>query len=260
MNDDLFHLQAGADEVHIVCSNLVGPAIHATCPDFVIHPFLDSDYVRAQNVLKEVDVVILGPGLERTQHNINVVNNVLAYSKSIKQPVVIDLHDFFYTPTFLASLNNYPEPGLIMMVNSVEFEKIYEQMKRKDAFSDSQVHLDFDKIGPNMLIFRKGCTDMTFTTSPATSWSLSEGGSSRRSSGQGSVITGATAVFFKWALLTVGKNTTATSYGPMMAGSVATYAGATMMRACNRRAVSELGRTVITADMITFIDDVLYGI
>lgn len=249
----------GADEVHIVCSKASAPTIQVICPDFVMHPIVDVDANKAVAILKEKDVVLLGPGLEHTQHSINVINLIIPQMKALKKPLVIDLNEYFYTPAFLNSLFNYPEPGLILMVNAAEFEKIYLHMKTKDAFSDSHVNLDFNRIGPNILIYRKGCTDMAFAKYPTSSWSLNEGGSARRSVGQGSVIAGATAIYYHWAMLTIGQNTTKSSYGPMMQASVAVYSGATLMRSCNKKAVTEHGRSVITSDMIAHIGTVLYG-
>ncbi|XP_077299238.1 ATP-dependent (S)-NAD(P)H-hydrate dehydratase-like [Arctopsyche grandis] len=252
-------LKVGADEVHIVCTRASAPTIQVICPDFVMHPIVDVDANKVVAVLKEKDVVLLGPGLELTQHSINVINMIIPQMKVLKKPLVIDLNEYFYTPAFLNSLFNYPEPGVILTVNAAEFEKIYAHMRSKDAFGDSHVNLDFNRIGANMLIHRKGCSDMAFTKYPASSWSLSEGGSARRSVGQGSVIAGATAIYYHWAMLTIGQNSTKASFGPMMQASVAAYSAATLMRSCNNKAVSELGRSVVTSDMVSQIDAVLYG-
>lgn len=228
-------------------------------PNIIVHPLHDVNVDILISKINTMDVVVLGPGLDKEPHSANtVIPRVVAACKSLKKPLVVDLDPYFLTQAVLNQLLKYPAPGVVMIMNSDEFEIIYKMIKSAGSYSDAHLSLDWEKLGENFMVYRKGCTDVAVSQNPASSWSLSEGGSPRRSSGQGHMIAGATGIYFYWAINTLPANLT-TANGPMFPAAMATYYSAKMMRAANRLAFAEKGRSTLTTDMLEKVQEVLYG-
>lgn len=253
----------GADEVHVY--TLSGDkTIPYVCPDFLMHHHIPNNVKPMLEHMKNMDVIVVGPGLEKVKHSADVVNEVIRMCKKNKKPLILELDEYFYTEGIFRELVNYSEPGVIVMLNSKEFEKVYPMIKMKEGFSNAHVSIDFDSLGPNMLIYRKGCVDMAFTKYPADSWSYTnikfEGSSKvpklKRSKGQGSVIAGMAATYFNWAL----KDTEDTwnDKHMILRASAATYAAANVMRRMNALSVLVKKDGALTSDMIDFIFEIVH--
>lgn len=206
-----------------------------------------------------MDVVVIGPGLVQEPHSTNtIIPRVVQACKTLKKPLILDLDPYFLTQTVVNQFLKYPDPGVIWITNGQEFETLYPMIKNAGDYSNAQTSIDFDKMGDNILFFRKGCTDMGISSNPTASWSLSKGGSFRRSAGQGDMIAGATGIYYYWAVNSIAANITAT-HGRMLPAAVASYYAAKMMRAANSKGVRERGRSTITSDMLAYVQEVLYG-
>lgn len=229
-------------------------------PDIIVHPLLDVNVEIFIAKLNTMDVVVLGPGLEREPHYaVTIIPRVVLACKTLKKPLVVDLDPYFLTQAVLNQFLKFTAPGIVMIMNNEEFEIVYKMIKSAGSYSDAHLSLDYEKLGENFLVYRKGCTDVAVSQNSVSSWSLAEGGSPRRSAGQGHMIAGATGIYFYWAKNTLPVNLT-TSNGPMFPAAMATYYAAKMMRAANMMAYSEKGRSAITTDMLNKVQEVLYGI
>lgn len=228
-------------------------------PDVVVHPLHDVNVEIFISKLNNMDVVVMGPGLDKEVHSANVIiPRVVLACKTLKKPLIIDLDPYFLTQPVVNQFLKYPEPGVIWITSGAEFEILYPMIKNSGDFSNAQTSIDFDKMGENIFFFRKGCTDMGISSNPVASWSLSKGGSFRRSAGQGDMIAGATGIYYYWAVNSIAANITST-HGRMLPAAVASYYAAKMMRAANYMGVRERGRGTITSDMLAYVQDVLYG-
>lgn len=244
--------------MHLFCNRPSALAINSQSPDINVHPLLDVNVAKLVELITKNDVILIGPGLDQDQHSINTITTIVNTCKNLKKPLVFDLQPFFLTQVFANLIVNFPAPGMILAMNSAEFETFYPFIKAKDAFSDTHVHIDFNKLGENTLIYRKGCTDAAMCSNSKVAWALSTGGSIRRCPGQGNVISGAIAAYFYWSVNNLDNNLKQ-QFGNNLATSTAAYSAAVMMRACNKRAYGELGKSALTSDMVSEIGSYLYG-
>lgn len=228
-----------------------------------MHHYLSSESKSMLEHIKTMDVIVVGPGLERVQHSAEIVKEVIRMCKKNNKPLIVELSDYFHAEGIIfKELANYPEPGAIVMLNSQEFEMVYPHIKIKEGFSDAHVSIDFDFLGPNILIYRKGCVDMAFSKYPKNSWSYTftkeknEKIMLKRCKGQGSTIAGMTATFFNWVL----KDDSDKWKGmdAIQKASIATYVGAKTMRLTNDYTVGEGSRSMMTSDMVENIPMVLW--
>lgn len=251
-------IQIGIDAVQIFCTSLYGDTIKSYSPDITVYPILNTAVDRVISLLMKVDIVVLGPGLDKDAHSLNtVIPKVIQHCKAEKKPLIIDFELYFLTPTIINSLAQFPYPGVIILPNAMEFDKLYELMKTPT--SSSSVSIDLVKFGENIYILRKGCTDVGISTNPESTWTLTQGGSARRSAGQGHMLAGAVATYYFWAMKKIPE---AKSYsrGPMFKAAIATYAAAQLIRRCNQMSFELHNRSMMTSDMIANIFDAVNNI
>lgn len=240
----------GADLSHVFCTKEASTVIKSYSPELIVHPLL-SDGKNMNEIktwLSKIHVLVIGPGLGRNPKVLDMVKEIIRYCKEQKKPLVIDADGLHLITENLSLIKDYPSPGVILTPNNVEFDRLYSVIKANDG-DDEYIKIDYEKLGKNVLILKKGGTDQTFCIDNATFWSNSEGGSGRRCGGQGDILSGATATFFFWCLKNNPEDTS------MVPAAIATHAAARLTRLCNEKAFAIEGRSMICTNMIDKISE-----
>lgn len=152
---------------------------------------------------------------------------------------------------------------MILTPNKIEFERLYEKIKNNNNESNKN-DVDFTKLGKNIIILKKGSTDMVLSNNPEIQWSSDIGGSNRRCGGQGDLLSGSIATFFNWSLCHIGNTEIASNCNDksLLAASLSCYAASRLVRLCNEKAFEDKGRSMLATDMIEYIHksfEELYG-
>lgn len=233
--------------MHIFCTVEAADALRFYSPDFSVHPILNLEArLLAEIVL--MDVIVMGPGLAPDAHGMQLVVKVINLCKLHKKPLVLDLEVPFWTLATANALIMMTYPGVIITPNIPEFERLYTEMKLQGDASNSHATINFAKYGNYIFFLRKGCTDQGMSANPFSSWSISEGGSAKRSTGQGHLLAGITGTYFFWATKYIHANETVR--GHMFPAAVASYSAAKLVRSLSRRGYESHSRSMASTDMI----------
>lgn len=232
---------------HVFCTKQAAPVIKSYSPELIVHPILDAgSFQDIKYWLERIHAVVIGPGLGRDTEVLKMTSDIITYCKEVKKPLVIDADGLFLITQNINLIKDYPLPGVILTPNKVEFDRLYNVIKATD--SNSEIEIDYDKLGKNVLIMKKGNEDETFCFDRNTKWINGKGGSLRRCGGQGDLLSGSMATFFHWSLTKCGNDT-------MMPAAVASYAAGLLTRKCNEKGFDEKGRSMVCSDMIAKIHE-----
>ncbi|CAH0401197.1 unnamed protein product [Chilo suppressalis] len=237
-------LRVGADLVYIITSETAAPIIKAYSPDLIVYSYLSKKHSsKISEILKKLDVVVIGPGLGREDEQIKLIFDVIETCRSLKKPIVIDADGLYALSKNITVLLNYPKPGVILTPNGREAARLIEAI-------NSNATPWYNYWGGNVSVLVKGYEDTCYTSETKFNWSLFGGGSDRRAAGQGDILAGALGTFYNWALKS---NLCENGNSTQLAQSVAIYAAAKFTRTCNTFAYVENGRNMIASDMLNKI-------
>ncbi|KPJ08889.1 Carbohydrate kinase domain-containing protein [Papilio machaon] len=246
-------LKVGADLVHVFCTSSAATVIKSYSPELIVHPLLDQP--NAVNDispwLDRLHAIVIGPGLGRQNKTFEVVSELIKTIKSKSIPLVIDADGLFLITQNLDIIRNFNSP-VILTPNKIEFERLCEKVKG---------YSELNKLGENIIVFKKGQTDEIFCASNVAQWKLNEGGSGRRCGGQGDILSGSIATFLHWMTSKEDKLNMSPD-DKSIASSMSCYAASILVRKCNEKAFRIYGRSMVAGDMIEFIHEAfqeLYG-
>ncbi|KAL4704271.1 hypothetical protein ACJJTC_016289 [Scirpophaga incertulas] len=197
-------LRVGADVVYVVTTEAAAPIVKAYSPALIVHPYLNKRHAsKISQLIRKVDVVVIGPGFGREDDQIKLMLDIIQTCKNLTKALIIDADALFALSYNVDILENYPRPGVILTPNSREAAKLMMVVNGNDSNW-------YNYWGENVSVLLKGYEDRCYTSNPKVNWSLSSGGSERRSAGQAAKFT----------------------------------------RACNARAYDKYGRSMIASDML----------
>lgn len=244
-------LKIGADLVHVFCSRDAATVIKSYSPELIVHPLLDvEDAVsKIEPWLERLHLLIIGPGLGREPSTFRVIEEIIDIGRKNQKPFVIDADGLFLISEKPGILNDFPEPGVIITPNVIEYGRIFG-FDSKPFIDDRSVKDMFENWGNHVTVLCKGTNDIVLDY--AKQITLSLGGSGRRCGGQGDILSGALGVFFAWALL--HKLDVCVQHDDR--AMLACYAACKLTRECNTKAFARLGRSMTASDMIQEIHGV----
>lgn len=235
-------LQVGADLSFVITSEQAAPVIKSYSPDLIVHPILSKKYSsKINDLLKKLDVVVIGPGIGRDEEQLQLVTSIIQTCKNLKKAIVIDADGLYVVSQNVSILSNYPKPGAILTPNHREAARLSLSINNKN---ESQWHSHW---GDNVSVLVKGQEDTCYSSVAKFRWALVGGGSARRAAGQGDILAGALGTFYNWA---IKANLCDSGESLQLAQSVAIFAAAKLTRACNLKAFQENGRNMIASDML----------
>lgn len=238
--------------MHIFCASSAATVIKTYSPELIVHPLLD--HPNAVNDispwLDRLHAIVIGPGLGRDNKTFEVVSELIKTINTKNIPLVIDADGLFLINQNLDLIRNY-KSSVILTPNKIEFERLCEKV---NGYSE------LNKLGENIVVFKKGQTDEIFCASNIAQWKSNEGGSGRRCGGQGDILSGSIATFLHWMISNGDKLMSPAD--KCMTSSISCYAASILVRKCNEKAFSIYGRSMVAGDMIEFIHEAfqeLYG-
>lgn len=251
----MYCLQLGVDNVKLLCDAETAETLKSISQDISIYPILDRTDSTVK-ILETVDVVILGPGLERTEDNRNsVVPKIVNMCKMHRKPFVIDLDIWFWSKELVNALAKFPESGVILIVGQKDFKRVYGEMKKASASTE----IELDDRFANVYILRTGIMDRGISSNKKVSWTSQIETYMKPGSSQDFILTGAVGAFYFWANkhLTVAQ---AKKMGPMYQAGVATFTASTVMRKIGKEMSQTKGIYMIASDIVNDIEQQYYEI
>ena len=126
-------LKFGADLSYVFCSKQSTIPIKSYSSEFMVSSFYDADklvddthYNQAVSVVVDafprIHAMVIGPGLGRDKHVLNIVSLIISKAIEANLPLVIDADGLFLVSQNLSLVKNYP--SCILTPNKVEFERL----------------------------------------------------------------------------------------------------------------------------------------
>ncbi|XP_013190283.1 ATP-dependent (S)-NAD(P)H-hydrate dehydratase [Amyelois transitella] len=240
-------LKVGADLVHIFCTTPAATVIKSYSPELIVHPLLDRPKALAEISpwLDRLHAIVIGPGLGREPDTFKVVSDLIRTIRNCKIPLVIDADGLFLITENPDLLKDFSSP-VVLTPNKIEFERLCNKPNGSSGLT---------QLGKNILVFRKGATDETFSGNHEIQWKSDIGGSGRRCGGQGDILSGSIATFLHWTLSNHDTIDIINEDKLMAAASLSCYAASRLVRCCNEKSFKTKGRSMLATDMIEHIHE-----
>ncbi|KZV94672.1 carbohydrate kinase [Exidia glandulosa HHB12029] len=244
-------LRVGVDLSHVLCSPVAAGSIKSYSPDLIVHPIFAPD-APADVVDKELDsllsrlhVLILGPGLGRSDSMQRYARDALRMARDREMYVVIDADGLYMVQKDPGVIKGYERA--VLTPNVVEYGRLCEALKLKKDAKASELSAALDGV----TVLQKGSEDVVAYAKEEASVDVA--GGLKRCGGQGDILSGAVGAFLAW-----GKNYETGSFGdksipPHRIPFLAALGASTLTRTTSRLAFAERGRSVVTQDMLEYI-------
>lgn len=239
-------LKIGADIVHVFCAQEAGIVIKTYSPELIVHPILDTQNAveKIKPWLTALNGIVIGPGLGREPAVFKVIDDLLDAIRDAKLPLVIDADGLYYITQRSNALFEKFQTPIILTPNKVEYARLLSL-----PFINNDPGQFFNTWGDNITILIKGHEDIILTKSQTVK--VIGGGSGRRCGGQGDLLAGSLTVFLNWAL-----QNKEFQHDKSLCSMLASFAACRLIRSCNARAFSRLGRSMTASDMVEEIHPV----
>jgi len=131
-------LRAGADLSHVFCTEGASGPIKSYCPDLIVHPVIpdeaSADLTASVNAVTKwfsaLDVLVVGPGLGRDKHVLEVALNVVQKAVEAHLPLVIDGDGLWMISHNLKVINGVHD--VILTPNMVEYSRLAAAVAGRD--------------------------------------------------------------------------------------------------------------------------------
>ncbi|KAJ9114683.1 hypothetical protein QFC22_005559 [Naganishia vaughanmartiniae] len=279
-------MRFGADLAHVICEPNAASVIKGYSPDLIVHGILDPsksiDEIKKElkGIMERLHVLIIGPGLGRTEHTQNCARAAFELAKQTDLGVVVDADGLFLVANDPSVILNWPGvPRVVLTPNVMEFKRLCEKMQiDPNADPDTLCPL-LSRALENTTILQKGAIDIVSNGFPIPPALLPKDfqtdgkvdilkneikGGLKRCGGQGDILSGSVGVLLAWAGEWVkGVYEDAGHPAPSKESELgkhiallAAYGGSTFNRTCSRRTFEDKGRSMQTEDMIPNIHKV----
>ena len=248
-------LKTGCDVVHVFCTESAAPVIKSYSPEIIAHPYVfarsaeedraetsaaksdapppafDDGVRKTTRWLKNMDAVVVGPGLGRDPYALAFAREILAFARKENLPAVVDADGLY-----LVSLDPDVVRGnanAVLTPNAAELGRLTRSVLGESearALTDprpgdteedggvpsaarERIACRLSEALRGAAILSKGSVDLgacsakdegpivtDFPNAHVVAWcAVREGGSPRRCGGQGDVLAGSLATFLAWA-------------------------------------------------------------
>ncbi|CCI46129.1 unnamed protein product [Albugo candida] len=247
-------LRTGADLCHVFCAEEAAFSIKSYSPELIVHPFLRSDQILANEtepsrsesinlsvekvmaVVPRLDVLVIGPGLGRDKSVRETLRQLLPQLRSAQMPLILDGDALYFISSEPDLIKGYTH--LILTPNAATDPK---------KASEIDPAILSERLG-NPIIVRKALAD--FISDGVTNLVIEEHSSPRRCGGQGDIMSGCIATFAAWAKNVESDGVMQGSPNPYL---LAAYAGSLLTRMSSFQAYQASGRSMLATDVIECI-------
>ncbi|XP_068208957.1 ATP-dependent (S)-NAD(P)H-hydrate dehydratase [Palaemon carinicauda] len=244
-------LRIGADLTHIFCHRDAAVPLKSYSPELIVHPLLDANdpMSEIEEWLPRLHALILGPGLGRRPQTFATLGHVIEAAKDRQLLLIIDADALFYLNENYDTLQGYT--NAILTPNKVEFARLYRAVMKADMKADQVNSENVQQVAKKLgvTICCKGNVDIIASGDTVVTCEVP--GSPRRCGGQGDILSGAAAILLYWAF---GTATASQEKLPFPATVIAAWGACAVTRRASGLAFTQRGRSVITSDIINFIN------
>ncbi|KAK7079171.1 hypothetical protein SK128_000680 [Halocaridina rubra] len=244
-------LRIGADLTHIFCHRDAAVPLKSYSPELIVHPLLDANdpMSEIEEWLPRLHTLVLGPGLGRRPQTFATLGHVIEAAKDRQLLLVIDADALFYLNENYDTLQGYT--NAILTPNKVEFARLYRAVMKGEMKAEQVTSEHIQQVAKKLgvTICCKGNADII--ASGDTLITCEVPGSPRRCGGQGDILSGAAAIFLYWAYGTAAASQEKPLYPPAV---IAAWGACALTRRASGLAFTQRGRSVITSDMILFVN------
>ena len=239
-------LKSGADIVHIFCDAEAGPVLRMYCAELIIHPTLDQEYglVELDAWLPNLDCVVLGHGLGKSQQLMGRISIILDKIKRLKLPIVIDGDGLRHVMVSPGVLRGYKRA--VITVNTEELSQLVEALLQKEVplavCTGGDIVEELSRALGHVTIIHKGEQDII--SDGYCTEDCHAGGSPRRCGGQGNILTGMVATFLHWSY---------SSESCPEPSITAGWGACRLVRACAEQGYNMEGRSLTAAGIVNQI-------
>lgn len=252
----------GADLSHVICSPTAAGAIKGYAPDLIVHPILREDKstesVKSElsSLLQRLHVLVIGPGLGREDYMQEYARIAVGLAREQKMYLVLDADALFLVGKDPSVIRGYERA--VLTPNVVEFKRLSEAVNIDPSTQPGKrAQLVSQALG-GVTVLQKGAEDIIAvhpSSSEPQSTIVDAQGGLKRCGGQGDILSGAVGTFLAW-----GRCFEEGSWGirpdnvnipisriPFLGAT----AGSLVTRTTSKRGFSKMGRSLITADLIS---------
>ncbi|KAH7091889.1 YjeF domain-containing protein [Auriculariales sp. MPI-PUGE-AT-0066] len=254
-------LRVGVDLSHVLCSPTAAPSIKTYSPDLIVHPIF-SQNANEDEVKQELDallgrlhVLIIGPGLGRSDSMQNYASTALSLARKREMYVVLDADGLFMVQQRPDVVRGYTRA--VLTPNVVEYGRLCEALNLDKSAKCTDLSAALDGV----TVLQKGESDVVAhgRGDQKEEAQVDVPGGLKRCGGQGDILSGAVGAFLAW-----GKNAESGAFGdpsnpthpahdPARLPFLGSIGGSLLTRTASRMAFAEHGRAVVTQDMLAYI-------
>ncbi|WWC89158.1 ATP-dependent (S)-NAD(P)H-hydrate dehydratase [Kwoniella dendrophila CBS 6074] len=281
-------MRFGADLAHVICEPGAGAVIKTYSPDLIVHGVLDPtksmDQIKEElkGILARLHVLIVGPGLGRSEHMQNCAKLAFEIARENDQMgVVVDADGLWLVQNEPQVVMDWPGvPRVILTPNVMEFKRLCEKLQIDPSSSPETLCPKLAKALGNVTIIQKGATDIISNGLQIPSALQSEGsddkqggqrdileneieGGLKRVGGQGDILSGSTGVLMAWGSEWVRGSYSHVGHPPPKDKGIAenipllaAYGASTFNRTVSKRGFEQKGRSMVTGDLVDLVGPV----
>ncbi|WWC70168.1 ATP-dependent (S)-NAD(P)H-hydrate dehydratase [Kwoniella pini CBS 10737] len=281
-------MRFGADLAHVICEPGAGAVIKTYSPDLIVHGILDESKSMEEikeelkGILARLHVLIVGPGLGRSQHMQNCAKVAFEIAKENDQMgVVVDADGLWLVQNEPQVVMDWPGvPRIILTPNVMEFKRLCEKSQIDPSSSPETLCPKLASALGNVTIIQKGSTDIISNGLQIPSALRLEGsdekqggqgdilesdteGGLKRVGGQGDILSGSTGVLMAWGSEWVRGSYKHVGHPPPSDKGIAenipllaAYGASTFNRTVSKRGFEKRGRSMVTGDLVELVGPV----
>nr|XP_019011001.1 ATP-dependent (S)-NAD(P)H-hydrate dehydratase [Kwoniella pini CBS 10737]OCF49782.1 ATP-dependent (S)-NAD(P)H-hydrate dehydratase [Kwoniella pini CBS 10737] len=264
-------MRFGADLAHVICEPGAGAVIKTYSPDLIVHGILDESKSMEEikeelkGILARLHVLIVGPGLGRSQHMQNCAKVAFEIAKENDQMgVVVDADGLWLVQNEPQVVMDWPGvPRIILTPNVMEFKRLCEKSQIDPSSSPETLCPKLASALGNVTIIQKGSTDIISNGGQGDILESDTEGGLKRVGGQGDILSGSTGVLMAWGSEWVRGSYKHVGHPPPSDKGIAenipllaAYGASTFNRTVSKRGFEKRGRSMVTGDLVELVGPV----
>jgi ATP-dependent NAD(P)H-hydrate dehydratase len=245
-------LRMGTDLVHVLCPPEAAGIIKSYSPDLMVHPVRMDNTKPISDLLERSHLVLLGPGLGRSEDSFSLARFVIAEVRKRDIPIVVDADGLFLLHQEPELIRAYTKA--ILTPNGMELKRLLQTCGLADKYSERNadaVKALAHSLG-GLVVLSKGDTDLISNGSKSAA--VEETGSLRRVGGQGDVLSGIVSAYAAWVHLGIAGAEKSESRAEFDFVD-ACAAACSLSRRIAKQVFADKGRSMLASDLLAHVGE-----